>query len=193
MTDDTVPPSKPPNPPFHTPGYRVREALAGSPRHATWRATRVHDARPVVLKIPLAPQPTSLDIARLHHEVEITGMLPESAVVRALAVERWDNAYALVADDLGGDLLAKNLSARIPVRTVLELGRNIAGAVAAVHARGVITRTSARPASSSIARTTSGSQISGMRSSSPARQRARLRPEWLRARSPTCRRNKPAG
>ena len=138
MTDDIVPPSKPLAPPAHTPGYQVREWLAGNPQHAMWRAIRVHDGRPVVLKIPVAPQPTPLDIARLHHEVEITGLLPEDAVVRALSVERWDAGYALVIDDTGGTAMSVRISQQMAVRTVLELGLAVAGAVAAVHAHGVI-------------------------------------------------------
>lgn len=138
MTDDLASPSKPLAPPAHTPGYQVREWLAGNPQHAMWRAIRVSDGRPVVLKIPVAPQPAPLDIARLHHEVEITALLPEDAVVRAFSVERWDAAYALVADDTGGATMALRISQRIPVRKVLELGLATARAVAAVHAHGVI-------------------------------------------------------
>jgi predicted ATPase len=124
--------------PIYTPGYRVRERLGCSLTHATWRAIRVRDGRPVVLKIPIAPQPTLLEIARLHHEVEITGALPMDAVIRALVVERWHTSHALVLDDIGGIAMSSMVSPRMPLRTVLQLGRALADAVAAVHSRGVI-------------------------------------------------------
>lgn len=138
MDDHVIHEVTPPDSPLHTPGYRVRERLGGSSTHMTWRAIRVLDGRPVVLKIPLAPHPTLVEIARLHHEVEITGMLPADTVVRALLVERWQASHALVLEDINGVALSSRLSSRLPLRTVLQLGGALAGAVAAVHGRGVI-------------------------------------------------------
>ena len=123
---------------IHAPGYRVLEWLGRTQTHATWRAIRDRDDRPVILKIPTAAQPTPLVLARLHHEVEITNVLPDDAVVRALGVERWDTGHALVLADIGGVALSSKVSPRMPLRTVLQLGHALAEAVAAVHARGVI-------------------------------------------------------
>ncbi|SFN17685.1 AAA family ATPase [Variovorax sp. OV329] len=125
--------------PLDTPGYRVYEALGRTSTHATWRARRGHDSRPVVLKLPLAPQPTPLDIARLHHEVEISQALPADAVVRALGVECWDDErHALVLEDIGGESMASKIAPQMPLRSVLRLGCGLAEALAAVHAAGVI-------------------------------------------------------
>ncbi|MDM0117076.1 AAA family ATPase [Variovorax sp. J22R133] len=128
----------PSNIPIHTPGYRVRERLGHSATHATWRAQRSRDGQSVVLKMPTASQPTPLEVARLHHEVEITATLPATAVVRALGVEQWHARHALVLEDVGGVAMSSRLSPRMPLRSVLQLGCALADAVAAVHACGVI-------------------------------------------------------
>ena len=127
----------------------MRERLGRTATHPTWRAVREHGGRPVVLRVPVAPSPTRVEIARLHHEVEITARLPAEAVVRALAVEQWRTSPALVLEDIDGVPQSSRISSRLALRTVLHLGHAIAGAVAAVHGAGVITRTSSRPTSSS--------------------------------------------
>jgi len=140
MVDNTIVRTAPASDaPVDTPGYRVREGLGRTSTHATWRAQRIRDGRPVVLKVPVATQPTPLEIARLHHEVEITQTLPSHAVVRALEVERWDVAHhALVLEDIGGESMASKISPQMPLRSVLRLGCALADTVAAVHAAGVI-------------------------------------------------------
>ena len=138
--DDAIIRTAPPcDAPIDTPGYRVHEGLGRTSTHSTWRARRARDGCSVVLKIPVSPQPTPLEIARLHHEVEITQKLPASAVVRALGVERWDDTrHALVLEDIGGEAMSGMISPRMPLRTVLRLGCALADAVALVHAAGVI-------------------------------------------------------
>lgn len=139
MVDDTIFRTTPPSgPPIPTPGYRVSEGLGHSSTHATWRAQRSRDGRAVVLKIPVAPQPTPLEIARLHHQVEITQALPAEAVIRALGVERWDARHALVLDDIGGVAMSSRISPHMSIRSVLQLGCALVDAVVAVHACGVI-------------------------------------------------------
>ena len=138
MNDKIIQTATAPDAPIHISGYRVLAWLGRSPTHATWRAVRERDSRPVVLKIPTAPQPTPLVIARLHHEVEVTQLLPADVAIRAIGVERWDSGHALVLEDVGGVAMSSRVSPRLPLRIVLELGHALAGAVAAVHARGII-------------------------------------------------------
>lgn len=138
MYDKIIQTATAPDASIHVSGYRVLAWLGRSATHATWRAIRERDGRPVVLKIPTASQPTPLVIARLHHEVEVTHLLPADVVVRAIGVERWDLGHALVLEDVGGVVMSSIVSPRLPLRTVLELGHALAGAVAAVHARGII-------------------------------------------------------
>ena len=124
--------------PIDTPGYRARERLGGTSTHVIWRAQRTRDGRSVILKIPVATQLGALEIARLHHEVEITEALPADAVVRALGLERWDARHALVLEDIGGVAMSSKISPRMPLGSVLRLGCALAEALAAVHAAGVI-------------------------------------------------------
>lgn len=139
MVDDTIiRTSSPFNTPIDTPGYRAREGLGRTSTHAIWRAQRSGDGRSVVLKIPVAPQLTHLEIARLHHEVEITGTLPADAAVRALSLEQWDTHHVLVLEDIGGVAMSSKITPHMPLRSVLRMGCALADAVAAVHSAGVI-------------------------------------------------------
>ncbi|HSV58451.1 MAG TPA: serine/threonine-protein kinase PknK, partial [Variovorax sp.] len=137
--DNTIIQTAPPSDtPVYTPGYRVHEGLGRTSTHATWRAQRNRDGQAVVLKIPLALQPTPLELARLYHETEITQALPADAVVRAIGLERWDTRHALVLEDVGGEAMSSMISPHMPLHSVLRLGCALADAVAAVHAAGVI-------------------------------------------------------
>lgn len=133
-----IPAAAPPARPADTPGYSVGERLGHSANHSTWRALRLADGRPVVLKVPLAAQPTPLQIARLRHEWEMTAALPEAAVVKVLALERFATGHVLVFDAVGYSTLASQVSSRLPLGDALRMGGALAEAIAAVHACGVI-------------------------------------------------------
>jgi predicted ATPase/signal transduction histidine kinase len=129
------------------PGYDVAEPLYDSASSAAYRATRLSDGVPVVLKVlkPDFPEPDAL--ARYEREYEILKELAAPGIVRAWGLERYRQTAVLVLEDFGGSSLdlwlarwSQSSPAGLGVVRFLELAIRIAEAMGQVHAAGVVHR-----------------------------------------------------
>jgi serine/threonine protein kinase len=79
-------------------------------------------------------------VARFAREVRATSAIAHSAVVRVLdAGEDRDGTLFLVMELLEGELLFHRMGS-LDTRAIVEIGRQLLGALAAAHARGVVHR-----------------------------------------------------
>lgn len=121
------------------PGYTVRAPIRDGGDHSAWRAVRDRDGVPVVLKVPAQQPPGPRVLARLRHELEVTGALPSDRVVHALDLVSDGRGAALVLEDTGGaplcDLVAPG---GLPLPRFFELAGALAAALHDVHAQGII-------------------------------------------------------
>ncbi|MBO0352309.1 AAA family ATPase [Phormidium pseudopriestleyi FRX01] len=84
------------------PGYQIRQELSVSANSLLYRAERVSDAQPVILKLLNQEYPSNEQLARYRREYEMTRSLDCDGVVRAFALEPFQHRLVLVLEDFGG-------------------------------------------------------------------------------------------
>ena len=122
------------------PQYTVTETVWKDGRKALYRAIRVADHVPVVLKTLEPERCRPRDLERLRHEHEIANALDVRAVVKPLALETYQGLPVLVLEDFGGRSLDRVIAGPVATDTFLDLAVRIAGAVSELHRHGVIHR-----------------------------------------------------
>ncbi len=124
-----------------SPDYRVEGRIYESRHTLVLRARRL-DGTTVVLKTVKTQGETALNIGRLRHEYEmIRALAPVPGIIRVYALEKATHGHILVLEDFGAVSLDKFLgSGRQPLAQALEIGVQIARALAALHKAGFIHR-----------------------------------------------------
>lgn len=122
--------------------YQLIERIGAGGMGEVYRAVNVHDGTPAAVKI-LFPEQTADPTARkrLENEGEIVAAIAHPGIVRLL--ERGEHAgrLYLAMELLSGDTLAQRLTrGRLSERRALQMGTQIASALAALHSHGVIHR-----------------------------------------------------
>jgi predicted ATPase/signal transduction histidine kinase len=120
-------------------GYELGGKLYESSRSVVFRAVRLSDAAPVIIKTLASEYPTAAEIARMTREHDMLASLDLPGVVRAHEVTRHNQRPALVVEDFGARSLG-DLSRERPFSTeeVLAIGAQIAETLGQLHRRGVV-------------------------------------------------------
>ena len=121
-------------------GYEITSKIYESAYSIVYRGFRERDRLPVVFKIPREAFPSPAEIARYRKEYEIVRLLENvKGVIRAYALEPYENTLALCLEDFGGQTLKKLLQTRChTIVEVLELAIRIAGILGRIHAANVV-------------------------------------------------------
>lgn len=121
--------------------YTVTETLSRNGRSVLYRAIREVDRVPVVIKT-LDADHSPQDAERLNHEFEIESSLALDALIKPLALDIYQGMPALVIEDCGAQsldqLIPRPMGDPARLEQGLDLAVQIAGAVAELHAHGVI-------------------------------------------------------
>jgi predicted ATPase/signal transduction histidine kinase/tRNA A-37 threonylcarbamoyl transferase component Bud32 len=122
--------------------YTIQAVLYESGTTGVYRATRVVDLKPVILKVLTRKPPRTHELERLKREYEIGASSSARAVVRPLALENIDGMPTLVLEDFGGESLdhAQLLSVAMDVPRFLRLGVAITSALGDLHRHGIVHR-----------------------------------------------------
>src|SRR6187551_1200573 len=122
--------------------YRLEAHIGNGGMAEVWRATDGRTGETVALKRlhpRLAHDPTSR--ARFAREVEAARAVDHPSAIRVLDAGDGDDGGWLAMDYLAGGSLADRLQAGpMPTASVTTIGADIAGALAAVHAAGLVHR-----------------------------------------------------
>ncbi len=118
-------------------GYEILDRLYQGPRITVYRAVRVADSAPVILKCLERPREGSSESARFKREYEITRGLNGPGTPRVLGLEPGSHGLALVMADCGGDSLAF-LQPRLALADALFIAAAVARALGRIHAAHVI-------------------------------------------------------
>ncbi len=122
------------------PHFTLTDVLHTGPDIMVRRGVHLATGRRVVVKLPNSSAPKVRTVARLQHEHAMLSYLADVPdVVRAVAHDSAVHGAALVLEDQGYQTLATVLAERrLSVGEALRVAIEIAGVLAAVHARGVL-------------------------------------------------------
>ncbi|MDQ1348656.1 MAG: hypothetical protein QG573_2032 [Acidobacteriota bacterium] len=122
--------------------YQLVERIGAGGMGEVYRAVNVHDGTPAAVKI-LFPEQTADPTARkrLEGEGEIVAAISHPNIVRLLERGEHGGRLYLAMELLPGDTLAQRLTrGKLSERRALQMGAQIASALAALHGHGVIHR-----------------------------------------------------
>ena len=83
------------------PGYSVSEELYNGSRTQVYRAVR-DDQQPVVIKLLKNPHPSFQELLQFRNQYNIAKNLNFPGIIQTYSLENYQNAYALVMEDMGG-------------------------------------------------------------------------------------------
>ncbi|OJT17915.1 serine/threonine protein kinase [Archangium sp. Cb G35] len=124
----------------HRAGYTLHEQLHSSHRSTLFRATRLRDHRPVILKLTTSDYLDRRRTLELRREYAIARRVEGNGILRVLGLEEFPDRAALVLEDFGGISLRHLLDERGPldVGTFLDFAVRLGAALGHIHQRGVI-------------------------------------------------------
>jgi predicted ATPase/signal transduction histidine kinase/tRNA A-37 threonylcarbamoyl transferase component Bud32 len=121
------------------PGYIALETLQHGEDTIVYRAKRLSDQRPVIVKLLAAEYPSLELVTRLKQEYRIPQDLPPLGVVQPLSLENHQNRFALILEDFGGISLRQLLkSGRLEIGTFLPIAIQITTVLGVLHRQQVI-------------------------------------------------------
>ena len=82
-------------------GYQETKQIYIGTRTLVYQAVRLHDNQDVIIKILRNTHPSFNEIIKFRNQYIITRNLNHPSLVKPLAIERYNNGYALVMSDEG--------------------------------------------------------------------------------------------
>lgn len=128
------------------PGYRLGQLLYESRRSFVWRAERLADERPVILKIHRQESPSPEEVALYQREYEILRTLDDPSAVRVYELIKLNHRLILVLEDIGGEPLGQRLQQGVfDLAGFLAVALRLCASVGVLH-RGRIIHNDLNPA-----------------------------------------------
>jgi predicted ATPase/signal transduction histidine kinase/DNA-binding response OmpR family regulator/tRNA A-37 threonylcarbamoyl transferase component Bud32 len=119
-------------------GYRLTTKLHETSQSVIYRGY-MNDNTPVIIKILNGDYPSPIAIARFRREYDILRSLDAPYVIKAHALEKYNNSFAIITEDIGGMALADRLKQqRLNLREFLTLALKMTEGLGAVHQRHFI-------------------------------------------------------
>ena len=120
-------------------GYSVTERIHNGARNFVYRARRLADQQSVVLKLSSAPYPSQADRARALLEFDTLRECGSDTVLRALALEDYEQRLVLVLEDFGArSLLSWIESGAGDLQERLRIAITVTVGLGELHARHII-------------------------------------------------------
>jgi predicted ATPase/signal transduction histidine kinase len=87
---------------FTLTGYQTLDRLYSGTRTQVYRAFRIQDKQPVVLKVLHSQYPTFSELVQFRNQYTIAKNLNLPGIIQTYSLEAYQNSYALVMEDFGG-------------------------------------------------------------------------------------------
>ena len=120
------------------PGYQITASISEGLNTSVYRGIRESDEQPVIIKILKAEFPTLEEITRLKNEYKITQHLQVETIVKSYSLETYQNRFALILEDFGGQSLSQILSKRLNLTAFLNIGIQLTSALNSLHKNCII-------------------------------------------------------
>ncbi|MEG4582321.1 AAA family ATPase [Microcoleus sp. MON1_C5] len=121
-------------------GYEYLEKIHDSLITLVYRARRIRDGQPVVIKIIKKAYPSSQDIYVFKHQYELMKDLDSEGIIKAYSLEKSNNYIAIVLEDFGANSL-KNFfqtGKLIDLSVFLQISIGLTQALEEVHRINII-------------------------------------------------------
>jgi len=120
------------------PGYQISAPISDGLNTCVYRGIRESDEQPVIIKILKAEFPTLEEITRLKNEYKITQHLHVESIVKSYSLETYQNRFALILEDFGGQSLNQILSKKLNLTAFLNIGIQLTSALNSLHQNCII-------------------------------------------------------
>lgn len=121
------------------PGYELADSLHATSNSAVYRGRRLADEQPVIIKLLNKRYPSPVEKARFQQEYELTRQLQGTFIIQALDLLPHERSLVMILEDVGGSSLRTLLAQGVmDLAARLELALKLAGALAELHAQGVM-------------------------------------------------------
>ncbi|MBD2457577.1 AAA family ATPase [Nostoc sp. FACHB-87] len=103
-------------------GYDIVDKIHEGTATVVYRGRKKRQQQPVIIKLFKSEYPTLEEITRLRHEYRILKDFVSERVVKAYKLEKYQNAFALILEDFGGQSLSQILiSKQLTVTECLQI------------------------------------------------------------------------
>ncbi len=125
---------------LNLPGYQILEQIYDSHKSRVYKGYREQDNQPAIIKLLKQDYPTPKDLSRYQQEFEIISSLKNvDPVVKAYALESYQNTLVTIFEDFGGTSLSNFLLENIfNISAFLPLAIQIVEAIGQIHANQII-------------------------------------------------------
>src|SRR4028118_2112219 len=122
------------------PNYHLTEILYEGVNTVVYRALRQPEQTSVIIKTLKAEYPTIEELTRLRHEYQILQSLEIEGIVKALALENYQNGLALILSDFGGETFEKFIGVQenFDLSKFLLIAIQLASTLAELHQNQII-------------------------------------------------------
>ncbi|MBF0103193.1 MAG: serine/threonine-protein kinase PknK, partial [Desulfobacterales bacterium] len=119
--------------------YEIVEKLYESSNSIVYRANRIPDNFPVILKVLNREYPTSIELARFRREYEITRSLKLEGIIECYDLQKYNNTLVMVIEDFGGESLDRLLqTSKRELSDFLYLAIQVVSILRDVHHQHII-------------------------------------------------------
>ncbi|MBP0011260.1 protein kinase domain-containing protein [Roseofilum sp. Belize Diploria] len=121
-------------------GYENLILIHDSENSQVYRARRISDRQPVIIKVLNRDYPTSEQIRRYKQEYQLINQLASPKIVKAYSLEKWQRSLAMVLEDFGAISLKQWLQERsgVSLEEFLWLSIAITESLGQIHAKHII-------------------------------------------------------
>ncbi len=87
---------------LHIPNYQIVETIYSSSHTIVYRATRIDDQLPVIIKLLKNAYPTFSELVQFRNQYTIARNLNSPLIIQTYSLKPYKNSYILVMEDFGG-------------------------------------------------------------------------------------------
>jgi len=119
--------------------YKIFERLYKSPNSLIYRAEKLDDHTPVILKVLQPENPSPEQLSRFRNEYEITKSFQKNGIIRAHCLEEYDNTLMIVEEDIAASSLNTVMqNRRLSLSESLLIAVKITESLSYIHSVNII-------------------------------------------------------
>ncbi|MGK7915661.1 MAG: protein kinase, partial [Prochloraceae cyanobacterium] len=119
--------------------YQIIANIKENAKTIIYRGIRERDREQFILKMMKQEYPELKEIARFRHEYKIRKNLVLAEVVKAISLEKYNNALTMILEDIGGNSLDIFLKeGQLAIKEFLKIAIKITSALGKIHKANII-------------------------------------------------------